>query len=39
MIIVLLIVRVTLIATIIALAMKIIQVVVDEYEPNKNMHN
>jgi hypothetical protein len=36
--ILLLIVRVTLIATIIALAMKIIQVIVDEYEPNKNMH-
>ena len=39
MTIVLLIVRIALIASIIALAMKIIQVIVDEYEPNKNMHN
>jgi hypothetical protein len=34
----LLIVRVTLIVTIIALAMKAIQVVVDEYDSTKNMH-
>jgi hypothetical protein len=34
----LLIVRVTLIITIIALAMKAIQVCVDEYDGQKNMH-
>jgi hypothetical protein len=33
-----LITRVTLIITIIALAMKAIQVVVDEYDGQKNMH-
>jgi len=32
-------VKVVLIVPIIALAVKIIQVIVDEYEPNKNMHN
>ena len=38
MTVVLLIVRVALIITIIALAMKAIQVCVDEYDGQKNMH-
>lgn len=39
MIVALLIVRVALIITIIALAMKAIQVCVDEYDGQKNMHD